>query len=374
MRKLIAMLLTLAMFVMLMVPVAAADKDIVDTADGAGSFTVLLAALDKAELTQTLKGEGPFTVFAPTDEAFAALLDELGIAAEALLNHPDLSKVLLYHVVAGKVMSTDLTDGMEAATLQGEKLRIGLMDGVKINDAMVTAADVDTTNGVIHIIDKVLVPAAFQLSAEPESVPAPVAEEMAAATAAPTMNIVETAIGNPEFSILVAALQKAGLVDALNGEGPFTVFAPTNDAFAALLQDLDISADELLTQPDLSKVLLYHVVSGKVMSTDLTNGLTAPTLQGESLSFDLTDGVKVNGSTVVAADVDTTNGVIHVIDKVLVPAGFTLVDTAEETVIPKTDDQTILFSGLLVLAGLAGMTAAFVAARRRKGVRVSADR
>lgn len=368
MKRFLAILLTVSMLLMLAVPVSAADADIVDTADSAGSFTVLLAALEAADLTETLKGAGPFTVFAPTDAAFTALLGELGITAEQLLAHPDLSKVLLYHVVAGKVMSTDLTDGLEATTVQGEKVKADLSMGVKINDATVSTADVEATNGVIHIIDKVLVPAAFKLSAEPE------AEAMT--TAAPTKNIVETALGNPDFSILVAALQKAGLVDALAGEGPFTVFAPTNDAFAKLLSALDITAEELLAQPDLSKVLLYHVFSGKVMSTDLSNGLTAATLQGETLTFDLTNGVKVSGSTVVAADVDTTNGVIHVIDTVLVPAGFTLAETAEETVVPQTGDEAILFSSLLIFAGLAGMggVALIVGKKRRAAVRVNSDK
>jgi len=348
--------------VMMAVPTAAAEADIVDTANSAGSFTVLLAALDKAGLRDTLKGAGPFTVFAPTDAAFTALLGELNITAEQLLNHPDLPKVLLYHVVAGKVMSTDLSNGLKAATIQGETVMADLTAGVKINDAKVTTADVVASNGVIHIIDKVLVPKAFVLS------PAP-AEAMAA-TMAPNKSIVETAIGNPDFSILVAALQKAGLVEALSGAGPFTVFAPTNAAFTALLEKLDITAEELLAQPDLAKVLLYHVVSGKVMSTDLSNGLSAPTLQGENLVFDLTTGVKVSGSTVVAADIDTTNGVIHVIDTVLVPAGFSLAETAETTAIPKTGDEAIPFSSLLILAGLAGLAVTFGYSRRQKAVQV----
>lgn len=153
----------------------------------------------------------------------------------------------------------------------------------------------------------------------------------------PTENIVETAVGNPDFSILVSALQKADLVDTLSGEGPFTVFAPTNDAFAALLAALDITAEELLAQPDLAKVLTYHVVAGKVMSTDLTDGLEADTVNGEALVFDLSDGVKVNDSTVVSADIEATNGVIHVIDSVLVPENFTLQEVnLEETTTPQT--------------------------------------
>ncbi len=138
--------------------------DIVDVALGSEDFTVLVAALQKAELVDTLKGEGPFTVFAPTNAAFAQLLAELNISAEDLLGHPDLSKVLTYHVVAGKVMSTDLVDGMEADTVNGQKIKVDLKDGVKINTSSVSTPDLEATNGVIHVIDKVLVPDDFKLN------------------------------------------------------------------------------------------------------------------------------------------------------------------------------------------------------------------
>ena len=151
---------------------------------------------------------------------------------------------------------------------------------------------------------------------------------------APTKDIVDTAVGNSDFSILVSALQKAGLVDTLKGTGPFTVFAPTNAAFEKLLNDLDITAAELLAQPDLAKVLTYHVVPGKVLSTDLTNGLEAATVNGEKVKFDLTSGAMVNKSKITTADLQATNGVIHVIDTVLVPSNFTLqeVDLDEDDV------------------------------------------
>ena len=141
----------------------AAEGDIVDIASGNKDFSILVAALQKAKLVETLQGEGPFTVFAPTNKAFEDLLKALNISAEQLLAQPDLAKVLTYHVVAGKVMSTDLKDGMEAATVNGEKIKIDLKDGVKINDAKVTTADIKATNGVIHVIDKILVPANFKL-------------------------------------------------------------------------------------------------------------------------------------------------------------------------------------------------------------------
>ncbi|PTX54973.1 putative surface protein with fasciclin (FAS1) repeats [Litoreibacter ponti] len=134
------------------------SKDIVDTAAAAGSFETLLAAATAAGLVDTLKSEGPFTVFAPTDEAFAALPD--GTVESLLLpeNKDQLTAILTYHVVAGKVMSTDLTDDMTAATVQGGEITIDLDNGVMVNDATVVSADVEASNGVIHVIDKVIMP------------------------------------------------------------------------------------------------------------------------------------------------------------------------------------------------------------------------
>lgn len=139
-------------------PSFAADTDIVDTAVGAGSFTTLVAAVQAAGLVDTLKGEGPFTVFAPTDDAFAAL--PAGTVDDLLKpeNKETLIKVLTYHVVPGKVMSTDLSNGMKAATVEGSEVTIATEGGVKVNDANVTTADIEATNGVIHVIDAVLLP------------------------------------------------------------------------------------------------------------------------------------------------------------------------------------------------------------------------
>ncbi|MCA1055807.1 fasciclin domain-containing protein [Rossellomorea aquimaris] len=135
----------------------AADKDIVDTAVEAGQFKTLAAALEKAGLVETLKGEGPYTVFAPTDAAFEKLLKKLGITAEELLAREDLKDILLYHVLSGKVMSTDLKDGMKADTLAKKPVTISL-DPVRVNDAKVVQADIEASNGVIHVIDEVLIP------------------------------------------------------------------------------------------------------------------------------------------------------------------------------------------------------------------------
>lgn len=236
----------------------------------------------------------------------------MDITAEDLLNHPQLSDVLLYHVVSGKVLSTDLQNGMETETLGGQKITVDLMDGVKINQSTVTTADLEASNGVILVIDILLVPETFQLNPS---------EEAAALPA----TVVDIALGNPDFSILVTALQKADLVSALQAESPFTVFVPTDEAFAKLLSELMISADALLDHPQLADVLLYHVVSGKVLSTDLQNEMKAETLGGQKITVDLIYGVKFNESAVIAADILAENGVVHVINTILVPSTFKLV-------------------------------------------------
>lgn len=151
---------TLALATFLAAPAFAGghSKDIVDTAVGAGDFGTLVAAVQAAGLVDTLKGDGPFTVFAPTDAAFAALPEG---TVENLLkpeNKEQLISILTYHVVPGKVMSTDLVDDMTAATVQGGEITIDLDNGVMINDASVAAADIEASNGVIHVIDKVILP------------------------------------------------------------------------------------------------------------------------------------------------------------------------------------------------------------------------
>jgi transforming growth factor-beta-induced protein len=324
------------------IPVFAAEGDIVDVASGIDDFSILVAALQQANLVEALQGDGPFTVFAPTNQAFSDLLNELNITAEQLLAHPQLSEVLLYHVVSGKVMSTDLSDGMSAPTLSGENISVDLMSGVKINQSMVTSADVEATNGVIHVIDKVLVPSTFKLE-EPK-------------------DIVDIALGNDDFSMLVALLQKADLVSTLQGEGPFTVFAPTNKAFEDLVNALNITPEELMAQPDLAKVLLYHVVPGKVMSTDLSDGMMAPTANGNTLKIDLSNGVMINDSNVTIPDIDASNGVVHVIDQILVPADFVLQSVSMNEPLPQTGTIGLIPFGIFGILGLSG----YVISRKRK--------
>lgn len=273
-------------------------SDIVDTAAADGRFTTLAAALQAAGLVDALKGEGPFTVFAPTDDAFAKLPPG---TVESLLkpeNLEQLKSILLYHVVEGKVMAADVVGLSSAPTLLGKDLSVTVdMGTVYINDAKVILTDIEASNGVIHVIDSVLLPPS----------------EM--------MDIVDTAVADGRFTTLVTAVQAAGLVETLKGEGPFTVFAPTDDAFEKLPAG---TVDNLLKPENieqLKNILLYHVVSGKVMAADVVNLSTADTVLSQAISIKVKDGkVYLNDSVqVVITDIETANGVIHVIDTVLLP-------------------------------------------------------
>jgi len=274
--------------------------DIVDTAIAAGSFETLVAAVSAAELAEALKGDGPFTVFAPSDEAFAKLPEG---TVESLLEDPtgQLARILLYHVVPGKVMASDVSDGLIAETLRGAEVSFSVSDGkVMINDAEIVATDIETSNGVIHVIDSVILP--------PE-------------------DIVDVAVGAGSFNTLVAAVQAAGLEETLRSKGPFTVFAPTDEAFAKLPEG---TVEALLADPQaLADILLYHVVPGKVMAADVSDGLEAETAQGSTVSFAIhSDGVPaINGALITATDIEAFNGVIHVIDTVILPPDD-IVDTA----------------------------------------------
>ena len=267
------------------------EPTIVEIAQADGRFDTLVAALEAADLAETLQGDGPFTVFAPTDDAFAALPDG---TVEALLNDiPALTDILLYHVVAGQVPSSDVAGLSSAETLLGQPVVVSTADGVRINDAQVVLADVEASNGVIHVVDTVLLP--------------------------PEGDIVETAVAAGAFETLVTAVQAAGLVDTLQSEGPFTVFAPTDEAFAALPAG---TVEDLLANPDeLAEVLTYHVVPGRVFSGDVVGISSAGTVQGSEIDVSVDGGsVRLNGAaTVVQTDILTTNGVIHVIDSVILP-------------------------------------------------------
>lgn len=281
-----------------------APMDIVDTAIADGRFTTLVAAVQAAELVETLKGEGPFTVFAPTDDAFAALPE--GTLDSLLLpeNKQALTDILLYHVVAGKVMAADVAGLTSATTVLGEDVTVKVdMGNVYINEAKVIITDIETSNGVIHVIDAVILPPAEESAEAPGT-------------------IVDIAVADGRFTTLVAAVQAAELVETLSGEGPFTVFAPTDDAFAKLPAG---TLDSLLLPENkqaLTDILLYHVVAGKVMAADVTGLTSATTVLGQDFTITIRDGKVFLNDTVevIITDIEASNGVIHVIDTVLLPA------------------------------------------------------
>lgn len=462
-----------------MTPFAVTGKiqTVVGVAQEAGGFDTLLAAIDAAGLTKSLMAEdGAFTVFAPTDDAFAALPE--GTVDSLLADTETLNQVLTYHVLPQVVMADDISDGMEAATMQGDVVTFTVSsDVVMINDAAITAADITADNGVIHVIDAVILPSAVAealgasgaeeaaAASEEEETPEPVqsitverqetdgssvtvgsveaaqdswvavrtndafqpgdvlgyaavpagvsenvmvdlaepltesgmyfvslhaddgeagafeypdadpvvmymqspveepvqlvvgemtAAEEAEATPEPTeeaaaapecMDIVDTAINADGFGTLVTAVQAAGLVDTLKSEGPFTVFAPADEAFAALP---DGTLDALLEDPEgaLKEVLLYHVIPDKLMAEDIAKMGSSVTAQGQSVTFTVGgNNIMVNDANVVAADIEACNGVIHVIDKVIIPAAsedaMAEAETTEAEMTPEATEEAV---------------------------------
>ena len=319
----------------------AEEQSVLDLAIEAGQFSTLIAAIDAAGLSETLQGEGPFTVLAPTDAAFEAAFEALGITAEELLADTEtLTAILTYHVLPQEADSQLVAtlDGSSVATVNGQSVDINVVDGqVMINEATVVSADLIADNGIVHVIDAVLLPpdiaealgvAMAEEGMEEETTTTTEATTTTTEAMEPTIAeiVAEAAAGDPaQFTVLLAALKTAGLVDALNGDGPFTVFAPTDAAFAALLEELGVTPEELLANPDLANILLYHVVSGEFMAADVIEIAPAdvPTLYEENtIAIAVVDGsVVINDvATVITADVMASNGVIHVIDAVLVPA------------------------------------------------------
>lgn len=274
--------------------IANPKKNIVDVAVSNKDFSILVSALEKAELVSALEAEGSFTVFAPTNAAFNELFADLGVSGINDLSKAQLTPILLYHVIGAKVMSTDLANGYVTtlSTGPGNKnvsLKVDATNFKLNGDVGIVTANINAENGVIHVIDKVLLPP----------------------------SVVDIALDNDNFSILVSALVKAELVETLQGDGPFTVFAPTNDAFNALFDELEVSGIADLSKEALTPILLDHVVNGNVRSTDLSTGIVS-TLNN-SISINVSSGVKINSDiNVLLADVQGTNGVVHVIDKVIV--------------------------------------------------------
>ena len=322
-------------------------RDIVSTAQCTGAHTSLVAALAQAELVSTMEGDGPFTVFAPTDQAFA----DAGIDL-ASLDTPEgkqtLTDILLYHVVMANVPSTDVLECGSATAANGQPLAFTVGSSVMVNDATVTLADVIASNGVIHVVDKVLMP-----------------------SAAPN-DTVRTATCTGVHTSLVAALIQAELVSTLEGEGPFTVFAPTDAAFTAAGIDL-ATLDTPEGKAALSDILLYHVYAGSITTADITEGQILMMANGDNATLSLSTGI--NGAAITSSDVFTSNGVIHVIDTVLTPPVEVIdVDDDDEDDVnegegseddassAKDEDEddgfmTYVYIGLviLVLAGVGGL-------------------
>ncbi len=277
-------------------------QTIAEIAAGDTQFSTLVAALERTNLTSVLNGTGNYTVFAPTNAAFTAA----GIDVNAI-PVDQLTDVLLYHVLGATVKSTDLMEGQTYASTASNAgpndAQLSILvektgAAVKVNGtANVTSADISASNGVIHVIDDVLLP----------------------------LDVVGHAAANSNFTSLVGALGSASgdLVSVLSGNGPFTVFAPLNSAFDAIA-----STTATLTADQLAKVLTYHVVSGNVVSGSLTNAMSVATVNGESFIVNISGGnvtitdANNNVSNVVLTDVQGTNGVIHVLDKVIIPVSL----------------------------------------------------
>ncbi|MEL6329387.1 MAG: fasciclin domain-containing protein [Planctomycetota bacterium] len=268
---------------------------IVEVAQSAGTFNTLIAAVQAAGLAETLMGEGPFTVFAPSDEAFAKL--PAG-TVESLLKKENLGTlraILTYHVVPGRFTADDVSSLSNAATANGQRVDFAVGSwGVRVDNARVVTANIEAENGIIHVIDSVIMPE--------------------------TQNIVGVADAAGSFSTLIAAAKAAGLAGALSGEGPLTVLAPTDEAFQKLPRGTVASLLKPENRDQLAAILKLHVIPGRVYSDQALAAQRGDTLNGQPVTFRIDGGTpKVNGATILTTDIEASNGVIHVIDTVLIP-------------------------------------------------------
>lgn len=271
------------------------SDDIVTTAINAGNFTTLVTAVKAAGLVETLQGEGPFTVFAPTDEAFAKLPQKTIADLLKPENKDQLTRILTFHVVAGNYPAKKVVKASSLDAVSGDTLEISTENGVMISGARVTSTDITCSNGVIHVIDTVMLPPARP-------------------------NIVELAQSAGTFGTLLAAAEAAGLVPALTGKGPLTVFAPTDAAFAKLPEGTVASLLKPENKAKLKAILLYHVVSGNVDARSAVIAGTAETLQGSSIEFGIDNGrLTVDGANIIGTDLKASNGTVHIIDSVILP-------------------------------------------------------
>ena len=272
-----------------------AGKNILETALANGSFTTLTTALAKANLLELVQGDKPITVFAPTDAAFAQIPEETLASLLLPENRSGLATVLGFHVVAGRLDATAVSARRQLDTLSGQRLSIAVEDGaVSVGGAVVISADIACSNGIIHVIDTVMMP---------------------------SIDDIPTALANDgRFSTLVDLVTRAELVDVLGGDGPFTLFAPTDEAFAALPAETVADLTQEAARDRLRKVLTYHAVSGRVFAREAATAEKTAAVSGDTLFFGFRDGrLTVENAVITQTDLQTRNGVIHVIDKVLIP-------------------------------------------------------
>ena len=278
-----------------------AEENVVEVADEAGTFETLLKAAKAAGLAHTLQEDGPFTVFAPTDDAFARLPSH---TLQDLLkpeNKEKLATILKYHVIAGKVNAKDAVQAESAETLSGDPVTVSIRDGrLAVNDANVILNDVEASNGIIHVIDSVLMP------------PAP-------------KNIVETAAAAGNFKTLLGAVEAAGLVETLEADGPFTVLAPSDKAFRKLGEETLASLLKPERKAELQNLLKYHLIPGRLTLEDIEHLKAVKTAQGAEVLVVVDafahpgPGLAVNQSNIISGDIESANGIIHVVDSVLMP-------------------------------------------------------
>ena len=269
------------------------EKTVPQNLIDSGGFTTLVAAVQAAGLLDTLLGPGPYTLFAPTDEAFDKLPDG---TLEALLDDiPTLSNILLYPVVWGaEVMAADVSTN-PVVMANGNVASLSIEDGVKIDNANIIEVDWMGTNGIVHVIDEVILP-----GDDPGG-----------------MTIVENLVAQGNFTTLVAAVTAADLVDTLNSAGPFTLFAPTDAAFAKLPEGtVEALLDDI---PTLTDILLYHVISGSKVESSMVTAGDVMMANGDNATLSTEDGVMINDANVFGVDWQSSNGVIHIIDTVILP-------------------------------------------------------
>ena len=363
---------------------------VVDIIVDSENHTTLETAVVAAGLVETLSGEGPFTVFAPTDDAFNALPE--GTLDAVLADMDLLTSILTHHVAGGSVYSTDLSDGMMVTTLNGTELMVTIDDnGVMIDNAMVTVADIAADNGVVHVIDAVLIPEdgceddnetidelfgamfvndcealveylmtnynyteyqACNWDGQPmfslDTSISEICECSCQDVEEETITVVDIIANSENHNTLEYALGEAGFIEYLSGEGPFTVFAPTDDAFDALPEG---TLDAVLTDFELlASILKYHVVTESVYSTDLSDGMMVTTLEGSDLTVTIDEnGVMINDAMVTVADIEADNGVVHVIDAVLIPENepYTVVDIIVDSENHNTLETAVVTAGLV---------------------------